>query len=125
MTIALDASGVFQSYRSGVLTMADGCGTSLNHAVTVVGYTADDGSEPPEPPGPEPSDDCNVHKWWHTCNTPARRLADANGNDNYWKVQNSWGTSWGDQGFILLEITSEGSGVCGMNSYMEYATLKN
>lgn len=55
MTIAVDASGVFQSYRSGVMTTSDGCGTGLNHAITVVGYTAagDDGTNPPEPPTPE------------------------------------------------------------------------
>merc|ERR1712156_1417243 len=35
---------------------------------------------------------------------------------NYWKIQNSWGTNWGDQGFVLFEI-AEGAGVCGMNSY--------
>lgn len=35
----------------------------------------------------------------------------------YWRVQNSWGHWWGDQGFINLEIT-EGVGVCGVNQYV-------
>jgi len=47
-------------------------------------------------------------------------LQDANGYDNYWKVQNSWGTWWGDEGFALFEM-AEGDGVCGMNAYVEWA----
>ena len=41
---------------------------------------------------------------------------------NYWKIQNSWGTGWGDQGFILFEITS-GLGVCAMNRYVWWAQM--
>ena len=40
-------------------------------------------------------------------------------NNEFWIMRNSWGTGWGDNGFILLEITA-GSGVCGMNSVVEY-----
>lgn len=116
MTVAIDASGIFQSYRSGVISTTSGCGTSLNHAVTLVGYT-EKGSVPPPPPGPV---NCDVHKWWHSCSASGRLLADANGYENYWKIQNSWGTGWGDAGFVLIEIT-DGTGVCGINSYMEYA----
>merc|ERR1712079_880161 len=47
----------------------------------------------------------------------AENRLNRNGYDNYWKIQNSWGTGWGDQGFILFEI-AEGAGVCGMNSYI-------
>lgn len=31
----------FQSYKEGVLTDAEACGTQVNHAVTVVGYGSD------------------------------------------------------------------------------------
>ena len=33
--------------------------------------------------------------------------------DNYYVVKNSWGGSWGEQGYIRMEITS-GSGTCGI-----------
>ena len=87
----------------------------------MVGYTeAGDSDVDPDPVDPV---ECTVYKWWHTCEGGARRqLQDANGYENYWKIQNSWGTDWGDQGFVLFEI-SEGDGVCGMNSYIEWAEM--
>ena len=36
-----------------------------------------------------------------------------------WKVQNSWGSDWGDNGFIHLAV-EEGNGVCHMNTWIEY-----
>jgi hypothetical protein len=63
-----------------------------------------------------------VTKWWHSCRDvekPKRNLADVNGHTNYWKVQNSWGSRWGDEGFILIEI-KDGDGVCGINKVVQY-----
>jgi hypothetical protein len=140
LTVAVDAgSSTFQFYRSGVIKQADGCGTSLNHAIVMVGYTdADDGDNPspnpdpnpdpqpdpqPDPPQPEPLEDCDVTKWWHTCEPVAensrRHLADASGHNNYWKLENSWGVGWGDGGFLRIEI-SGGEGACGVNSVIEW-----
>ena len=139
LSVALDAgSAAFQWYKSGVVKQSDNCGTSLNHAVVMVGYT-DSGSAPEpdtdddddyNPPEPDTDDDeeddgdvsgCKVTKWWHTCdgNRRRRRMQDVSGNDNYWKIQNSWGTWWGDEGFIRIEI-ADGYGVCGINSVVEW-----
>jgi len=40
----------------------------------------------------------------------------------YYKVKNSWGTGWGDKGFIKIGIT-EGAGVCGIQKDSCYPTL--
>jgi len=40
----------------------------------------------------------------------------------YWKIQNSWGTWWGDEGFIYLAF-EEGDGACGMNLWNDRVFL--
>jgi hypothetical protein len=143
LSISLDASkAAFQFYKSGVVSKDANCGTQLNHAIVVVGYT-DDGDNPnpnpnpdpptptpptPTPPNPTPTGNCQVKKWWHTCDAaPARRNLqgggpDASGFNNYWLMQNQWGTDWGDKGFIRIEI-SGGTGGCGMNKEIEWAEI--
>jgi cathepsin L len=70
ISICVDASN-WSAYRSGVFS---NCGTTtLNHAVTLVGYQA----------------------------------------DGTWIVRNSWGTSWGEQGFIRLGT----GGTCGLDKH--------
>jgi C1A family cysteine protease len=39
----------------------------------------------------------------------------------YYKVKNSWGTAWGDQGYIKIGIT-EGAGFCGIQKMSSYPT---
>lgn len=33
---------------------------------------------------------------------------------NYWKIKNSWGQAWGNQGYILLLRSDDGPGQCGV-----------
>jgi C1A family cysteine protease len=75
VSICLDASGGFQSYKSGIFQGP--CGTQMNHAVLAVGYT-----------------------------------------DQYYVVKNSWGTSWGNKGFIWM---ARGKNVCGMSNVLMWA----
>jgi C1A family cysteine protease len=82
VSVAIEADQTaFQYYSSGVLTGT--CGTSIDHAVLVVGYGTMSGTE-------------------------------------YWKVKNSWGTSWGEQGYVLIcrNCNKNGNmGECGINMY--------
>merc|ERR1719182_334244 len=55
-------------------------------------------------------------------------LAVGFGTDNgqkYWKVKNSWGTVFGEQGYIrIAKGTSESGGECGIRKDASYPTVK-
>ena len=74
---------VFQQYKSGVFDSPK-CGTKLDHAVLVVGYGTDNGTD-------------------------------------YWIMKNSWGTVWGEEGYMQVAI-QDGAGVCGIQMGPLYPT---
>lgn len=56
-----------------------------------------------------------------TCGTKINHgvLAVGYGYENgmeYYLVKNSWGTQWGDNGYVKIAIV-EGEGICGIQSY--------
>jgi len=88
VSVALEADkSSFQFYSGGVYSDA-ACGTTLDHAVLVVGYAT-------------------------------------SGATKYWIVKNSWGTSWGASGYIMIArgTTNSGKGVCGINSAPSYPVV--
>lgn len=44
-------------------------------------------------------------------------------NLNYYLVRNSWGSSWGDQGYIKIAAV-EGDGICGIQMNSLFPNLK-
>jgi C1A family cysteine protease len=42
--------------------------------------------------------------------------------DTYYIVKNSWGTSWGESGYVRIGV-AEGKGICGINEAAAYPTF--
>lgn len=84
----------FQLYSSGVFT--DSCGTSIDHAVLLVGYGHDNATDL-----------------------------------DYYILKNSWGVTWGDQGYIYIgkgtdksgKVYNSGKGQCGVLMMGAYPNL--
>jgi C1A family cysteine protease len=88
ISIAIEADKlVFQLYTSGVFDSTS-CGTSLDHAVALVGYGSDAGQD-------------------------------------YFILRNSWGTTWGESGYMRIADTGNGAGICGFQLEPTYPTATN
>ncbi|XP_036393804.1 cathepsin L1-like [Megalops cyprinoides] len=92
VTVALDASRrSFQFYKSGIY-YDPSCSKQINHAVLAVGY--------------------------------GESLYETNMNDltrratKFWLLKNSWGTGWGNQGYMRL--AREYANLCGIANYSVY-----
>jgi len=79
LSICADAEP-WQYYTGGILK-ASQCGTSIDHAIQLTGYSPNSGG--------------------------------------YWIVRNSWGASWGENGFIYLQY---GQNTCGITYEVTGAT---
>ena len=44
------------------------------------------------------------------------------GSTEYWLMRNSWGTSWGDAGYMKLAIV-DGKGYCAIQTYPYYPVM--
>ena len=84
ISVAVDVTLGFQLYTSGIYNPSS-CGTSVNHAVGLVGY----GTE---------------------------------GGQAYYILRNSWGTTWGEQGYMRIADNGNGAGICAVQMYGTYPT---
>jgi C1A family cysteine protease len=48
-----------------------------------------------------------------------------NGDEPYWLVRNSWGTGFGENGYIKIGMASGSKGLCGINQFVAWASLDN
>jgi len=42
---------------------------------------------------------------------------------NYWKIKNSWGPSWGENGFIRLDRSVNSGNICSVCSFGYYPQI--
>jgi len=80
VTVVVSVDINFLFYRTGVL---NACGSSINHAIQLVGYYKDSSSA-------------------------------------YYIGKNSWGTTWGQQGFIYIDANLQNGNLCSVCAYPQY-----
>lgn len=126
MSICISAGDKLFGYSSGVLEGDDSswCDQWLNHAVALVGYTpGDTGSTKTETftqcrrrwKADFPQCRFSGESIWrdrYCCQDVEREVETS---DGVWKIQNSWATDWGEEGFVRVKL-SGGDGWCGMNT---------
>lgn len=110
VSVSIRINNCIKNYKSGILHDEDGkCGCTFygggtNHAVAIVGF----GEEPLNKSLSQNS----------TTISPCRK---------FWVVKNSWGTEWGENGFMRVcrEDDKMTFGTCNIRSEPMIALLKN
>ena len=101
VSVGVDANDDWQMYTGGVYVPDPdngGCSSdpgALDHGVAVVGYNTD-------------------------------VFPDGSGQNktmNYWIIRNSWGTSWGNDGYMYL--SRDVPNACGLSNYASYPVLSS
>jgi len=44
--------------------------------------------------------------------------------ESAWKIKNSWGTNWGEKGYIRIAFGHSDMGVCGVDKFAYYPTVE-
>ncbi|GFR45554.1 hypothetical protein Agub_g6948 [Astrephomene gubernaculifera] len=112
VAVAICAGAGMQFYSRGIISS---CCEGLNHGVLVVGYNVSSSSS---------SDGAGSQqqvKEGGTAAAAAGAEADA-GGDSFWIVKNSWGPSWGEEGYFRLKMGEGPMGLCGIASAASYPT---
>ncbi|KYR00553.1 cysteine proteinase 5 precursor [Tieghemostelium lacteum] len=120
VSVAIDAShNSFQLYSGGIYYEPECSSTSLDHGVLAVGYGS--GSVPSGSSGDESSaSEASNTGSYSSGNSYSGMLADSNSGD-YYIVKNSWGTSWGVQGYIYMSRNRDNN--CGIATMASYPSV--
>lgn len=146
ISIGIDASQQsFQFYSSGVYVepKCKNKAAELDHGVAIVGYGVFSGPAPGPSPGPGPAPgpedcvnnvdakSCGAETGCHWCQDaefcmsfPCDKQPVASTNSSgtpYWLVRNSWGASWGQEGYIMMARNKDNQ--CGVASDAVFANM--
>lgn len=129
----------FQFYRSGIMDEDSYCPDSVyhNHSIVIVGYGVETDSVVIEPAKTETTcraatsrerkkrrcfDGTRMVNRRECCSTTVVDAVTEEVTTPYWVIQNSWGSSWGEDGFMRIAVTG-GNGVCGINRNLQWINL--